>query len=135
MKFAFISDGTQMGLDEFRPRHPLPANRRGIDAVLPQNALDRAASNCVAEVLQCPFHMRVSPALVFMDHFEDQLDELSGFPGSPGSTLFAPIVLFRHLLPIPSQDRVGGSERGHLGQQLAPQFLAKNCEASSIGCS
>jgi hypothetical protein len=54
-----------------------------------------------------PFHTRVSPALVFTHHLEHQLDDLSGFPGSPGSTVLAPIVFLRHLFSIPSQDRVG----------------------------
>jgi hypothetical protein len=48
-------DGTKMGLDEFRPRHPLPSNRRWIAAVFPQNPLDCAASDCVAEIHQCAF--------------------------------------------------------------------------------
>lgn len=101
--------------------------------MLPQNALDRAASDRVAEVLQCAFHPRVSPALVFTHHLEHQLDDLLGFPWPPGSTVLASIVLVRHLFPIPSQDGIGRSERGHLGQQLAAQFHAKNREASSIG--
>ena len=33
---------------------------------------------------------------------------------------------------MPTQDRIGCGDRGHLGQQLAAQPLAQNCQSAPI---
>ena len=116
----------------FAHRHPLPAKRRWIDAVLPQNALDRAAPNHVAEIVQGTLHPGISPRFVLAHHPEDQLCDFVGFARSSGSAPLAPIVLFRHQLAIPTQDGIGRGDRGYLGQEFPAQEMAKDCQSASV---
>ena len=127
------SHPAQVRLDERRPRVSAPTQRCGLDPPLPQDPLDRVPAHVVPDILQRASQPRVAPPRVPRRHFHEQPHDLGGCPGPSWSALRAPVVLLRHKLPIPPQDRIGRRDAGHLPERLPPDDLPDSRQPPPFG--
>jgi hypothetical protein len=104
----------------------------GLDALLLQNPLDRAATDLVAEVAQGASETRVSPSWVLRGHLEEQSDDLGWLPRPTRSSLRATVVLLGDEYPVPAKDGVGAGDAGDVTQSLATQFMPQLGQAPSF---
>src|SRR6185312_4180379 len=107
--------------------------RRRVDAAFLQDRPHRAAPDPVPNVLERALDPRVAPSRILRRHPDHQLRDLRVRAGSTGTALLAPVVLLRHELPIPLQDRVRGAQRRELRQAAPAELLAKLPETPAPG--
>ena len=126
-------DHAPVRLQERLPRRPLPSFRRGLDAVLLQDSLDRAALDLVAESIECVANSGVVPARVLLRHLDDEREEIRGLVWATWSPLLRSVVLLRDEIAVPAQDRVGRRDACELAQQFSAKRFTLHGEATTLG--
>jgi hypothetical protein len=120
-----------MRAQERAPRSSLASFGCRVDASIEENALDRVATDVMAEVEQCAADARVAPAAVFMRHAKHELDDVCS------STRFRPspagaVVLLSNEPAVPAQQRVRCHQRVELRERFAPELLCSGCELAPL---
>src|SRR5712691_241143 len=118
-------EDVEMRADELLPRRGgLALWRRGETMTL-QDVAHGLITDGVAQIGQCPHNAIVAPRTVLVRHANDQRLQLLVNGGSPWALpVFGAIKLLGHELTVPTKNRVGLDDRGHLLQGLLAEFLA-----------
>ncbi len=128
-------DGAPMGFEESLPGHRLATERRRLDAVRPEDALDGGAPKAEAQVAQCAAKARVDPG-----RHHEQLADLVIAGGStarrPAGT--TPVVLGGNQLPEPRRMVSGVASEASSPNSLRPRgfpFSASARRSASVSRS
>ena len=120
-----------MRTQELAPRRFPPSHRRGLDAVVFQDALHRIRSDRVPEVGQSSLDSVVTPARICRRHANNQLFDFRRDRRT--SRLTARVRPFpRDELPVPSKDRVRSDQSRHFLKQFPAKLLALRREPAAL---
>ncbi len=109
-------------------------NRGRLDTVSLESSLNGRTTKSQTHVLKCAAKSRVSPGSIVTSHGDDLLDRVTRRTSTAGAATYPrPVVLGGELLPVPTQDRFGCSERRDLGQSCAPERPAFFREKTALG--
>ena len=121
-----------MRLEERVPRCALASLWRRGHAVAEENPLHGVPANLVAEVGQRTADPGVAPPGILDGHPHDQFGNRLRSHRSTRSSTGAAVVLLRDESSIPAQDRVGGDDTRHLGQDPSPELLPPDGETAPL---
>lgn len=121
-----------MGLEKRAPGATAATLGRRIDASIAEDALDGAAREVMAEVVESASNTRVAPRRIVPSHAQDERRQVRLRYGAPRAAPTAPIVLASHELSVPAQQRITRHDSGDTRQHGLAQGCALDCHASPL---
>jgi hypothetical protein len=105
--------------------------RHGRKAVRFQDPGNRRSADAVPEVCQRALNPRIAPRRVLRHHAHDQPADLPEHASTARRRLRV-CPLPRDQVPVPTQQRIGGDDRGDLAQPPTPQPVRPNGEPPPV---
>src|SRR5262249_1192292 len=133
-------DGEEVGRRQAVPmsgEERLPGRLRaalgcGLDAVVPEDSLDRVAGDFVAEAVQPAADSRVAPRRVLRRHRGHERGDVGRGAGATGGSRLRAGVLLGDEAAVPTEDRVRGDYACDVREATATEGLSLDSQAAPL---